>query len=131
MGIFEAVPIMACQSLFFLQLMGQDRAQSTRESVLYFANNHKEHRISEYCRVVQSNTEYYIVIQSITKYYKDKSSASTWTNFWACFYGSLKIINKKTKTELAALAALRAICDTIALSQKGAPFLGNLSILVI
>ena len=24
------------------------------------------------------------MIQSITKYYKDKSSASTWTNFWAC-----------------------------------------------
>ena len=46
-------------------------------------------------------------------------------------YVSLKITNKKTKTELAALAALRAICDTIALSQKGAPFLGNLSILVI
>ena len=51
--------------------------------------------------------------------------------FFSLFYGSLKIINKKTKTELAALAALRAICDTIALSQKGAPFLGNLSILVI
>ena len=33
-------------------------------------------------------TEYYRVLQSITKYYKDKdkSSASTWTNFWACFF---------------------------------------------
>ena len=87
--------------------------------------------ITEYHRVLKSITECYRVLQGITKYYKDKSSASTWTNFWACFYGSLKIINKKTKTELAALAALRAICDTIALSQKGAPFLGNLSILVI
>ena len=45
MGIFEALPVMAFQSLFFLQLMGQDRAQLTRESVLYFANNHKEQRV--------------------------------------------------------------------------------------
>ena len=45
MGIFEAVPVIAFQSLFFLQLMGQDRAQLTRESVLYFANNHKEQRV--------------------------------------------------------------------------------------
>ena len=45
MGIFEAVPVIAFQSLFFLQLMGQDRAQSRRESVLYFANNHKEQRV--------------------------------------------------------------------------------------
>ena len=45
MGIFEALPVMAFQSLFFLQLMGQDRAQSRRESVLYFANNHKEQRV--------------------------------------------------------------------------------------
>ena len=87
--------------------------------------------VTECHRVLQSVAVCYRVLQRKTAYYKDKSSASTWTNFWACFYGSLKIINKKTKTELAALAALRAICDTIALSQKGAPFLGNLSILVI
>ena len=28
--------------------------------------------------------EYYRVLLCITKYYKDKSSSSTWTNFWAC-----------------------------------------------
>ena len=41
--------------------------------------------ITEYYRVLQSITEYYRVLQSIAEYYKDKSSASTWTNFWACF----------------------------------------------
>ena len=40
--------------------------------------------IREFYRVLQSVTEYYRVLQSITEYYKDKSSASTWTNFWAC-----------------------------------------------
>ena len=35
----------------------------------------------EYYIVLQSKTKYYGVLQSITKYYKDKSSASTWTNF--------------------------------------------------
>ena len=40
--------------------------------------------ITEYYRVIQSITEYYRVLQSITEYYRDKSSASTWTNFWAC-----------------------------------------------
>ena len=34
--------------------------------------------ITEYNRVLQNITEYYTVLQSI-------SSASTWTNFWACF----------------------------------------------
>ena len=37
-------------------------------------------------RVLQSVTDCYRVFQSITKYYNYKSSASTWTNFWACFY---------------------------------------------
>ena len=43
--------------------------------------------MTEYYRVLQSITKYYKVLQSITKYYKDKdkSSASTWTHFWACF----------------------------------------------
>ena len=40
-------------------------------------------------RVLQSVTECYRVLQSITEYYKllqSISSASTWTNFWACFF---------------------------------------------
>ena len=41
--------------------------------------------IREYCRVLQSIKEYHKVPQNTTKYYKDKSSASTWTNFWACW----------------------------------------------
>ena len=41
--------------------------------------------ITEYYRVLQSITEYYRALEIITNYYKDKSSASTWTNFWACF----------------------------------------------
>ena len=40
----------------------------------------------EYNRVIHSITEYCRVLQSITKYYQEKSSASTWTNFWACFF---------------------------------------------
>ena len=45
-------------------------------------------RITEYYREIQSITEYDRVLQSITKYYKDKdkSSVSTWTNFWACLF---------------------------------------------
>ena len=43
--------------------------------------------VTEYNGALQSIREYYKVLQSITKYYKDKSSASTWTNFWACFLG--------------------------------------------
>ena len=43
---------------------------------------HEYYRVSqsvtEYYRVLQSNAEYCTVLQSI-------SSASTWTNFWACF----------------------------------------------
>ena len=35
-------------------------------------------------RLLQSITEYHKVPQSISKYYKDKSSTSSWTNFWAC-----------------------------------------------
>ena len=42
--------------------------------------------VTEYYRVLQSITEYNTVSQSITEYYKVKSSASTWTNFWACFF---------------------------------------------
>ena len=61
--------------------------------------------ITEYKRVLQSVTECYrvlecysvlqniTVLQSIAKYYKDKSSASTWTNFWACYiYGSISVL---------------------------------------
>ena len=44
--------------------------------------------VADYCRVLQSITEYCRVLQIITKYYKDTSSASTWTNFWACFIPS-------------------------------------------
>ena len=33
--------------------------------------------VTKYCKVLESTTEYYRVLQSI-------SSASTWTNFWAC-----------------------------------------------
>ena len=42
--------------------------------------------ITEYYRVLQSMTKYYKVLQSFKKYYRDrnKPSASTWTNFWAC-----------------------------------------------
>ena len=38
--------------------------------------------------ITEYNTEYYRVLQSITEYYKilqSISSASTWTNFWACY----------------------------------------------
>ena len=42
--------------------------------------------ITEYHRVLQSITEYYRVQQSFTKYYTDKTSAPTWTNFFACLY---------------------------------------------
>ena len=65
--------------------------------------------IAEYCRVLQSITECYRelqsiaecyrvlenvaeryrVLQSVTEYYRilqSISSASTWTNFWACSY---------------------------------------------
>ena len=44
--------------------------------------------VTECFRVLQSVTEYYRVLQSITEYYRvlqSVSSASTWTNFWACF----------------------------------------------
>ena len=43
----------------------------------------------EYYRVLQGVTECYRVLQSITECYKVSqsiSSASTWTNFWACFF---------------------------------------------
>ena len=45
------------------------------------------HSITEYCTVLQSITEYPRVLESITEYYKDKSTASTWTNFWLVFVG--------------------------------------------
>ena len=43
----------------------------------------------EYYRVLKGVTECYIVLHSITECYKVSqsiSSASTWTNFWACFF---------------------------------------------
>ena len=63
--------------------------------------------VSEYYKALQSVTECYNVLQgftgcqrvlkSITKYYKDKSSASTWTNFIILCFGSadVKIYFKK------------------------------------
>ena len=39
--------------------------------------------VAECYRVLQSVTKCYRVLQSVTEY---KSSASTWTNFWACFH---------------------------------------------
>ena len=36
--------------------------------------------------MLQSVREFYRVLQSVTGYYKDKSSASTRTNFWACLF---------------------------------------------
>ena len=47
--------------------------------------------VTEYCRVLQSTTECYRVLQSI-------SSASTWTNFWACFFYLL--FSKKNQPEM-------------------------------
>ena len=51
--------------------------------------------VTEY-NILKSITEYYIVLQSIlqsiTGYYKDKSSASTGTNFWACFCKNTGVI---------------------------------------
>ena len=44
--------------------------------------------VAECFRVLQSFTECYRVLQSITECYRvleSISSASTWTNFWACF----------------------------------------------
>ena len=51
-------------------------------------------------RVLQGITKYYRVLQSITKYYKDKSSASTWTNFWACFCKTIFITRPTQLAEL-------------------------------
>ena len=45
--------------------------------------------ITQYNRVLLSVTECYRILQSITEYYRilqGISSASTWTNFWACFW---------------------------------------------
>ena len=44
--------------------------------------------VAEFYRVLESFTEYYRILQSNTEYYRvlrSVSSASTWTNFWACF----------------------------------------------
>ena len=41
--------------------------------------------VTECYKVLQSVTGCYRILQRITEYYKDKSSASTWTNFWACY----------------------------------------------
>ena len=59
-------------------------------------------------RVLQSVTEYYRVLQSITNYYRVLrvlqcfSSASTWTNFWACFC-CFDVERKKNGTEICAV----------------------------
>ena len=47
--------------------------------------------VTEYYRVQQSITDYYRLIQSI-------SSASTWTNFWACFCTFKNFFFKVMKT---------------------------------
>ena len=47
--------------------------------------------VTKYCKVLQSTTECYRVLQSI-------SSASTWTNFWACFFYLL--FSKKNQPEM-------------------------------
>ena len=51
--------------------------------------------VKEDYRVSQNVTECYRVLQSITKYHKDsdKSSASTWTYFWACLFLKEEIHN--------------------------------------
>ena len=59
-GIFEAVPIMACQSLFFLQLIGQDRAQSTDLDFLKIVEEHfvlqaKQLVFASFCSRLASN----------------------------------------------------------------------------
>ena len=44
--------------------------------------------VTECYRVLQNVTECYRVLQSVTECYRvlqSISSASTWTNFWACF----------------------------------------------
>merc|ERR1711873_48328 len=59
--------------------------------------------VAECYRVLQSVTEYNRVLQNITEYYRvlqSISSASTWTNFWACFLwlrtlGQVYIIRSK------------------------------------
>ena len=72
--------------------------------------------ITEYNRVLQSITEYYKVLHSITKYYKHKSSASTRTNFWACFLIQSKKYFMKKKKETPKqhklpFSAREYICD--------------------
>ena len=61
------------------------------------------HSITQYYRVLHSIREYYRVLQIITKYYKDKSSASSWTNFWACFS---QAISSLLKAEVNCIHAL-------------------------
>ena len=60
--------------------------------------------VAEYYKVLQSTTKYHKILQSITKYYrdKDKSSVSTWTNFWACCI----IVEKTRRRRLCYLPGL-------------------------
>ena len=63
------------------------------------------HSITQYYRVLHSIREYYRVLQIITKYYKDKSSASTWTNF-GLVLGQNPSFGKKTTFWLNVKTAL-------------------------
>ena len=67
--------------------------------------------VTEFYRVLQSVTEYYRVLQSI-------SSASTWTNFWACSASHTYLREDKKKGELtqAELIILNFRLDLIPLN---------------
>ena len=68
--------------MFKIQLLMFSRLQDFNSITEYYRVLQS---ITDNYRVLQSITEHYRVLQSITKYYKDKSRASTWTNFWACY----------------------------------------------
>ena len=65
---------------------------------------------TECYKALQSVTECYRVLQSVTECYRvlqSISSASTWTNFWACLYGIFLDQNKVRKNECLKLDSKR------------------------
>ena len=68
------------------------------------------HSVTEYYKVLHGIAKNYKVLQSITKCYKDedKSSASTWTNFLACFSRAKLLFEDKklVSDEVAHLSSM-------------------------
>ena len=85
--------------------------------------------IKEYYRVLHSITEYYRVLQSITEYYRvlqSVSSASTWTNFWACL---LLVSNTGTakKTPRSSFHVVIKLLPITCTMYKWLPYYANSS----